>query len=152
MGTPSLPEATGYLPNVPVTAIRMFNYDGTKKLRVSTYGRGIWEYALAIAPDYTNVISDTPQTVSAAQNATFSGTLTAVAGYASPVNLSCTGAKPTTCLLSTPQNPTPQATAQQSQRHQARLTQLPREVWSVTIASMLTRSGPIRRPLNTTRR
>ncbi len=49
-----------------------------------------------------------------AQNATFSGTLTAVAGYASPVNLSCTGAKPTTCLLSTPQNPTPQATAQQT--------------------------------------
>ena len=114
VGTPSLPGATGYLPNVPVTAIRMFNYDGTKKLRVSTYGRGIWEYALAIAPDYTNVISDTPQTVSAAQNATFSGTLTAVAGYASPVNLSCTGAKPTTCLLSTPQNPTPQATAQQT--------------------------------------
>ena len=63
MGTPSLPGATGYLPNVPVTAIRMFNYDGTKKLRVSTYGRGIWEYALAIAPDYTNVISNTPQTV-----------------------------------------------------------------------------------------
>ncbi len=107
VGTPSLPGATGYLPNVPVTAIRMFNYNGTKKLRVSTYGRGIWEYALALAPDYTNVISNTPQTVSAAQNATFSGTLTAVAGYASPVNLSCTGAVPTTCNFgSTPVTPT----------------------------------------------
>lgn len=101
--------ASGYLPNVPVSAIRLFNYDGTKKLRVSTYGRGVWEYALAIAPDYTNAISNSPQTIYPAQNATFNGTLTAIDGYASPVNLSCTGSPPSTCALS-PTQVTPTAT------------------------------------------
>jgi hypothetical protein len=114
VGTPSQPGATGYLPNVPVTAIQMFNFAGTKKLRVSTYGRGIWEYALQLAPDFTNVISNTPQTIYPGQTATFNGTLTALGGYASPVNLSCTGSAPATCLLSTPQNPTPQSTTQQT--------------------------------------
>jgi hypothetical protein len=96
VGTPSQPGATGYLPNVPVTAIRLFNYGGTKKLRVSTYGRGIWEYALATAPDYMNAVANTPQTMYPGQTATFNGTLTAQGGYASPVNLSCTGDAPQT--------------------------------------------------------
>ena len=100
VGTPSLPGATGYLPNVPVTAIRMFNYAGTKKLRVSTYGRGIWEYALASGPDYTNVVSNTPQTVYASKSATFNGTLAAFGGYASSVSLTCAGAPPAACNLS----------------------------------------------------
>ena len=115
VGTPSLPGATGYLPNVPITAIRMFDSGGVKKLRVSTYGRGIWEYALASTPDYTNVISNTPQTIFPTQTATFIGTLTAFEGYTSVVNLSCAAPiLPATCLLSTPQNPTPQGTAQQT--------------------------------------
>ncbi len=115
LGTPSLPGATGYLPNVPVTAIRMFNSGGVKKLRVSTYGRGIWEYALTSTPDYTNVISNTPQTIFPAQTVMFNGTLTAYNGYTSMVNLSCAAPiLPATCLLSTPQNPTPQGTAQQT--------------------------------------
>ena len=42
----------GYLPNTAVTALRMFNSGGTKKLRASTYGRGIWELTLAEAPDF----------------------------------------------------------------------------------------------------
>ena len=44
--------AAGYLPNVAVTALRMFNFGGTKKLRASTYGRGIWEFTLAEGPDF----------------------------------------------------------------------------------------------------
>ncbi len=101
--TPSLPGgATGYLPNVPVTAVRLFTSGTTKKLRVSTYGRGVWEYALAVAPDYTNAIGNTPQTIYASQTATFNGTLMATGGYASSVNLSCTGNAPSTCTL----NPT----------------------------------------------
>ncbi|MFY9559544.1 MAG: hypothetical protein WAQ52_04855, partial [Terriglobales bacterium] len=91
------PGATGFLPNAPATAVRMFNSGGTKKLRVSTYGRGIWEFALAVAPDYRIAISNSPQTVFPAQNATFNGTLTALNGYNSPVNLSCTGTPPATC-------------------------------------------------------
>ncbi|HTR23399.1 MAG TPA: hypothetical protein VMI10_05400 [Terriglobales bacterium] len=109
VGTQAQPSATGYLPNSPVTAIRMFNYGGTKKLRVSTYGRGIWEYMLATGPDYTNVVSNSPQTIFPAQTAMFNGTLTALSGYASGVNLSCSGSAPSTCSLS-PAQETPTAT------------------------------------------
>jgi hypothetical protein len=99
------PGTSGFLPNAPVTALQIFNYAGKKTLVASTYGRGIWSFALA--PDYTNVISDSPQTVYAAQTATFNGTLTAQAGYESLVNLSCSGAAPTTCTVSpTPVTPT----------------------------------------------
>ena len=109
VGTEPAPGASGYLPNVPVTAIAIFNYAGTKKLRVSTYGRGVWEYGLATGPDYTNVISNTPQTIFPAQAATFNGTLTALDGYASAVLLSCTGGVPGTCSLN-PTQETPTAT------------------------------------------
>ena len=109
VGTAPAPGASGYLPNVPVTAIRLYSLGGTRKLRVSTYGRGIWEYTLALGPDYTNVISNTPQTIFPGQTATFNGTLTALNGYASKVNLSCTGTPPTNCNLS-PAQVTPTAT------------------------------------------
>jgi hypothetical protein len=110
VGVPSQPGGQpGYLPNVPVTAIQMYNNAGTKQIRVSTYGRGIWEYALAVAPDYANAIFNSPQTIFPGQAATFNGKLTAFGGYASPVNLSCTGTAPTTCALN-PTQATPTAT------------------------------------------
>ncbi len=113
VGTPSLPGATGYLPNVPATAMQIFDNAGIKKLRVSTYGRGIWEYALTSQPDYTNVISNSPQTIFPTQTATFKGALTAVDGYASEVNLSCLGiVLPTTCTLAPAQlKPKPTGTS-----------------------------------------
>jgi hypothetical protein len=97
VGPDAQPGAAGYLPNVAVTAVRLFNSGGTKKLRVSTYGRGIWEFALAQAPDFSNTISDSTQTVFPPQNAIFHGTLTALNGYTSAVNLSCAGTPPATC-------------------------------------------------------
>ncbi len=101
---------SGFLPNAPVTALQLFNPDaGTKTLVASTYGRGIWSYSLVISPAYTNVISNSPQTVFPTQTATLEGTLTAQNGYDSPVNLSCTGAAPTTCALA-PTQETPTAT------------------------------------------
>ena len=101
---------SGFLPNAPVTALQLFNPDaGTKTLVASTYGRGIWNYVLASGPAFTNVISNSPQTVFPTQTATFNGTLTAQAGYDSPVNLSCTGAAPATCTLQ-PTRETPTAT------------------------------------------
>jgi len=105
-GPPPGPGVAGFLPDAPATALQIFNppNTGTKTLVVSTYGRGIWNYALA--PDYINVISNSPQTVFATQNATFNGTLTAQAGYANSVNLSCTGAAPATCTLPTEVTPT----------------------------------------------
>src|ERR1035438_2619579 len=90
--------ASGFLPNAPVTALQIFNPNAfTKTLVASTYGRGIWEYALV--PGYANVISNSPQTVFAPQTAAFNGILTAQAGYSNAVNLSCTGATPATCTL-----------------------------------------------------
>jgi hypothetical protein len=91
---------SGFLPDAPVTALQLFNPDaGTKTLVASTYGRGIWNYALVASPNYTNAISNSPLTVFPTQTATFDGTLTAKAGYSSPVDLSCTGAAPATCTL-----------------------------------------------------
>jgi hypothetical protein len=101
---------SGFLPNAPVTALQLFNPDsGTKTLVASTYGRGIWNYALIVSPGYTNVISNSPQTIFPTQTATFDGTLTSQDGYASPVNLSCSGTAPTTCVLQ-PASITPTAT------------------------------------------
>ncbi len=107
VGPAAGPGVTGYLPNVPVSALRMFNSGGNKKLRVSTYGRGVWEYALITAPDFTNAISNTPQTVFSAQTATFNGTLRAFDGYNNAVNLSCTGTAPATCTTPTQVTPAP---------------------------------------------
>jgi len=93
---------SGYLPNVPVSAIRLFNPSGgPKKLRVSTYGRGIWEFDLAsAAPDYQISTTNSPLTVLRNQTATFNGKLTAVGGYNSPVTLSCGSGAPGTCTFS----------------------------------------------------
>ena len=104
------PSASGFLPDAPVTALQLFNPDaGTKTLVASTYGRGIWNYALVTSPSYTNVISNSPQTVFPTQTATFDGTLTAKNGYSSPVNLSCTGPAPATCTLNPATSITPTA-------------------------------------------
>jgi len=103
------PGVSGFLPDAPVTALQLFNPDaGTKTLVASTYGRGIWNYALVASPNYTNVISNSPQTVFPTQTATFDGMLTAKSGYVSPVNLSCSGAAPVNCALN-PTSATPTA-------------------------------------------
>ena len=80
----------GYLPNVAVTALRMFNSGGTRKLRASTYGRGIWEFTLASGPDFIFASPDNELTAFAGQNAAFTATLQAENGFSSAVNLSCT--------------------------------------------------------------
>jgi hypothetical protein len=97
VGPNAEPGATGYLPNVPVSAIRLFNSGGAKKLRVSTYGRGIWEFDLITTPDYQLAVSNTPLTAFPHQTAVFNGTLTAINAYASPVSLSCGTATPGAC-------------------------------------------------------
>jgi len=109
VGPPPGPQQSGYLPNVPVTALRMFNSAGTKKLRASTYGRGIWEFTLVAGPDFEFAVSNNPQTVFAGQTASFLGTVTALNGYASLVNLNCVRgatAPPANCLA-TPSSLTP---------------------------------------------
>jgi hypothetical protein len=99
----------GYLPNVAVTALRMFN-DGTDKwLRASTYGRGVWQFPLIITPDFALSVSNTPLTVFAGSQATFDGVASALDNYAYSVNLSCTAGlspPPPTCSVS-PNSVTP---------------------------------------------
>jgi hypothetical protein len=109
VGPTPAPSASGFLPDAPVTALQMFNYGGAKTLLASTYGRGIWSYGIVILPGFTNVISNSPQTVFPSQTATFNGTLTGQGAYASPVNLSCTGPAPSTCTFQ-PAQVTPTAT------------------------------------------
>ncbi len=100
-----LPEqgaAAGYLPNVAVTALRMFNSGGTKKLRASTYGRGLWEFTLTQGPDFQFTSSANVLTAFAGQSAIFSATLQAITGFTSAVNFSCTRrstAPPPTCMV-----------------------------------------------------
>ncbi|MBA3914667.1 MAG: hypothetical protein H0X25_12640 [Acidobacteriales bacterium] len=90
----------GFLPNVAVTALRIFDSAGTVKLRASTFGRGLWEYNLAVVPDFELRMSSTSQTIYPTQSAEFSGTASATGGYHDEVELSCTGAGvPPTCTV-----------------------------------------------------
>jgi hypothetical protein len=98
VGPPS--NQPGFLPNVSVTALRLFNSGGTKRLRASTYGRGIWEFNLITTPDFQASFSNNPLTVFVGQSAVFNGTLTALNGYSSSVDLSCANPKPPNCSVS----------------------------------------------------
>jgi hypothetical protein len=95
-------SASGFLPNVAVTALNIFNSDGEELLRASTYGRGIWQYAIAApSPDFQLSVSNSPQTVIAGASGSFSVTATALNGYASSITLTCvpagSAASPTPC-------------------------------------------------------
>ena len=100
---------SGYLPNVPVTALRLFVNGATKLLRASTYGRGIWEYNLSPTADFQIAVSNSQLTVFPTQTATFNGTVKSLNGYSSLVTLSCSGSVPATCTPS-PATVTPSLT------------------------------------------
>lgn len=87
--------APGLLPNVAVTALQIYNAAGVKRLRASTYGRGIWEISLISGPDFALGFPAASQTIFPGQSATFSGTASAFNGYSSSVALGCiAGATP----------------------------------------------------------
>ena len=92
----------GFLPSVSVTALRIFNSGGIKRLRASTYGRGIWEFR----SDFQASFSNNPLTVFVGQTAVFSGTLTASSGYNASVDLSCAAPSSLVCVVS-PNQATP---------------------------------------------
>jgi Bacterial Ig-like domain (group 3) len=78
---PAPGTGSGYLPNVPVSAIRLFNSGGIKKLRVSTYGRGIWEYNLAaVSPTTTTVVSSQNPAIQGV-TVTFTATVTTTGSH-----------------------------------------------------------------------
>ncbi len=103
LGPTSSTDAPGFLPNVAVTALAVFDSGGQQLLRASTYGRGIWQFNLVITPDFGISVSNSPQTIFLGESATFNGTVSALNGYASSVTLSCTAgstAPPNPCTLS----------------------------------------------------
>jgi hypothetical protein len=90
VGPSSSSQQTGFLPDVAVTALALFNSGGQKLLRASTYGRGVWQFNLLAAPDFQIAVPNTPLTAFAGTTATFNGTVTALDGYNNSVELSCT--------------------------------------------------------------
>jgi uncharacterized membrane protein len=77
----------GFLPNVAVTALGIFNSGGQKLLRASTYGRGVWQFNLGA--DFQMAISNSPKTIFPSQTAIFNGAVTALNGFTNSVRLSC---------------------------------------------------------------
>ena len=90
LGPSSSSQQTGFLPNVAVTALALFNSGGQKLLRASTYGRGVWQFNLIATPDFQIAVSNTPLTAFVGTTPTFNGTIMAVNGYNSSITLSCT--------------------------------------------------------------
>jgi uncharacterized membrane protein len=103
----------GFLPNVAVTALHIFNPGGARRLRVSTYGRGVWELAgfNLSRPMPAAVTVGTPGTTPPVTMQ-----LTAAA-FNGPVNLFCTvpawarcafpGGGPSLLVSISPTNPFP---------------------------------------------
>ncbi len=81
---------SGFLPNVTVTALAIFNSGSQKLLRASTYGRGVWQFNLIVTPDFQISIPNPALTVFSGTTPTFNGTVTAVDGYNTAITLSCT--------------------------------------------------------------
>ena len=100
LGPSTSGQQNGFLPNVAVTALALFNSGGQKLLRASTYGRGVWQFNLIATPDFQIAVSNNPLTAFVGATPTFNGTITAVNGYNSAVTLSCTAgstAPPSPC-------------------------------------------------------
>ena len=111
LGPAAPPALTGFLPNVAVTALGIFYSGGEELLRASTYGRGMWQFGLAVTPTFQIAVSNSPLTVFSGTNGAFAGTLNAVNGYASPVTLTCVpigvAVLPNPCSISPPPPLTP---------------------------------------------
>jgi hypothetical protein len=88
----------GYLPNVPVTALALYNDGMNEYLRASTYGRGLWQYPIKTTPYFVLNVTPTTMTIFGDQQGNFSGRTIALNGYQGQVTLSCTGSSPpSTC-------------------------------------------------------
>jgi len=93
----------GHLPNVAVTALKLFDSNGTRLLRAGTHGRGVWEFALALPPpDYQIRLSNPTLSLVRGGSLRFTGSLKALNGYTSAVTISCSGSSvPSTCSQAT---------------------------------------------------
>lgn len=96
--TPSWSEFGTLLPDVPVTALALYNDGLNEYLRASTYGRGLWQYPIKTTPYFVLSVTPSAMTIFGTQQAKFSGQAIALNGYQGQVNLTCTGSSsPSTC-------------------------------------------------------
>lgn len=132
------------LPNVPATRLLLFDGPGTRKLRISTYGRGIWELALPPAPFFALQLasgSTASAAVKAGQSATYNLSLISNNGFTGNVSLSCpevpAGAtcsiNPASASLNTSNNTVPVQVTVSTQAH-AGLTRSPLDKWTFVFA------------------
>jgi hypothetical protein len=83
---------TGF-PAVPVTRLLLLDISGSRHLRASTYGRGIWDVQLASVAFFSfQAPSGASQTIAAGQTATYNLSLTSNNSFAGSVSFTCGGA------------------------------------------------------------
>jgi len=96
-------EAGVGLPNIPATRLLLFDGPGTRRLRASTYGRGIWELSLPAVPFFSLQVApgaSSSASVAAGQPATYNLALGAINGFSGTVSLNCAAAPAgETCLI-----------------------------------------------------
>ena len=94
----------GYLPNVAVTALALFNSGCQNLLRASTYGRGIWQFGLQLTsstPDFCFAeVSPFPTVYAGSTTTQGPISVTSVNGFASTVILSCSTTENGACSAS----------------------------------------------------
>ncbi len=94
---------SGFLPNVAVTSLAIFNAQGEKFLRASTYGRGMWETPLVATADFQITVSNNPLTTFTGTQGAFQITAKALNGYSGNIQFTCLSgltAPPATCTAS----------------------------------------------------
>lgn len=101
------------LPSVPVTRLQIFKGVGTKLLRVSTYGRGVWSVTI-VAPlvSTTTTLTSSANPSVAGSPVTFTATVAAASGLIVPtgtVTFQETTSTGTVTLATSPVGPTGQA-------------------------------------------
>jgi len=82
------------LPNVPATRLLLFDGPGIRKLRTSTYGRGIWEISVPAVPFFSFQVAPGASSAASApagQAATYSLALASNNGFSGTVSLGCSG-------------------------------------------------------------
>jgi hypothetical protein len=83
---------TGF-PAVPATRLLLFDGNGTRHLRVSTYGRGIWDVQMASAAFFSfQAPSGSSQTIAAGQTATYNLQISSNNNFSGSVTFACAGA------------------------------------------------------------
>lgn len=79
----------GPLPNVPVTKLEAINTGTARKLRASTYGRGMWEISLASYKDFTQTVTPSLATVANGGTTTFRVAFQALGAFNADIKVAC---------------------------------------------------------------